>query len=137
MTRNTRLVAFVIVIAGSIAVSTSPAVAQTPNVVIQWNQILQTLFSPAPGVQLRSLPMLHIAMFDAINSIENIYTPYRVQIKGTQGASAEAAAAQAARDVLTALFPDQQASFDATLASQLGAIPPVLIYQGSAVGRAA
>jgi hypothetical protein len=135
MTRNTRLVAFVIVIAGSIAVSTRPAVAQTPNVVIQWNQILQTLFTPAPGVQLRSLPMLHIAMFDAINSIEDVYTPYLVHVKGSRGASAEAAAAQAARDVLTALYPSQQTTFDAALTSQLASMPPGRARQGRAIGR--
>ena len=44
------------------------ASAQTPNVVIQWNQTLQTLFvETGPGIHLRALPMMHIAMFDAIN----------------------------------------------------------------------
>jgi hypothetical protein len=130
-------VVFVTVVASSIVVSTPPAVAQTPNIVIQWNQILQTLFTPAPGVQLRALPMLHIAMFDAINSIEDAYTPYRVHVKGSHGASAEAAAAQAARDVLTALYPAQQATFDAALASQLAAVPRGRARQGRAIGRRA
>ncbi len=49
MTRSTRMMAFVILVTGSIVVSAPPAVAQPPNVVIQWNQILQTLFTPAPG----------------------------------------------------------------------------------------
>jgi hypothetical protein len=137
MTRTGRLSAFVIVFAGSIFVSARPALAQPPNIVIQWNQILQTLFTPAPGPQLRALPMLHIAMFDAINSIEDVYTPYRVHIKGSHGASAEAAAAQAARDVLTALYPAQQSTFDAALASQLASVPPGLARQGRAIGRQA
>ena len=43
-----------------------------PNVVIQWNQTLQALFvGTGPGIHLRALPMMHIAMFDAINSIED------------------------------------------------------------------
>jgi hypothetical protein len=137
MTRSTRLMVFVIVVAGSIVVSTPAAVAQTPNIVTQWNQILQTLFTPAPGIQLRALPMLHIAMFDAINSIEDAYTPYRVHVKGSRGASSEAAAAQAARDVLTALYPAQQATFDAALASQLASVPPGRARQGRAIGRRA
>jgi len=137
MTRSTRVMVFVILVAGSIVVSTPPAVAQTPNIVIQWNQILQTLFTPAPGIQLRALPMLHIAMFDAINAIEGAYTPYRVHVKGSRGASAEAAAAQAARDVLTALYPAQQATFDTALASQLASVPPGLARQGRAIGRQA
>ena len=81
--------------------------------------------------------MMHIAMFEAINSIERVYTPYRVQISGSRGASPEAAAAQAARDVLTALYPTQQATFDAALAVQLASIPPGLARQGRAIGRQA
>jgi hypothetical protein len=111
--------------------------AQTPNVVIQWNQILQTLFGPAPGPQLRALPMMHIAMFDAINSIEEVYSPYLVQVPSSHGASAVAAAAAAARDVLTALYPAQQTTFDSALAAQLAGIPPGLAQQGVAVGRQA
>ena len=58
------------------------ASAQTPNVVIQWNQTLQTLFvGTGPGVHIRALPMMHIAMFDAINSIQELYTPYLGQVK--------------------------------------------------------
>src|SRR6185295_19867877 len=93
---------------GLLAGSPQSVSAQTPNVVIQWNQIAQTLFTPVPGPSIRWLPVLHIAMFDAINSIEETYTPYVVHVKGSHGASAEAAAAQAARDVLATFFPAQQ-----------------------------
>ncbi len=138
MSMRGTLKAFVTVIAAVIVMNAAdPARAQTPNVVIQWNQVLQTLFGPPPGTQLRSLPMMHIAMFEAINSIERVYTPYRVQISGSRGASPEAAAAQAARDVLTAFYPTQQATFDAALAVQLASIPPGLARQGRAIGRQA
>jgi hypothetical protein len=90
-----------------------------------------------PGIHIRALPMMHIAMFDAINSIEERYTPYLGQVKGSHGASAEAAAAAAARDVLAALYPTQQAVFDNLLASQLAGIPPGLARQGVEIGRAA
>jgi hypothetical protein len=76
--------------------------------------------------------MMHIAMFDAINSIEEAYGPYR----GSVRASADAAAAQAARDVLTALYPAQQATFDNALASQLADVPPGLANQGRRIGSA-
>jgi hypothetical protein len=76
-------------------------------------------------------------MFDAINSIEETYTPYLVRVKGSHGASAEAAAAQAARDVLTAFFPAQQATFDAALASLIDSLPPGQARQGQAIGRRA
>lgn len=138
MTMRIALKKFVTVVAAVIVMNAGhTAAAQTSNVVVQWNQVLQTLFGPAPGTQLRSLPMMHIAMFDAINSIENVYSPYRVQIRGSRGASADAAAAQAARDVLTALYPAQQATFDAALAAQLASIPPGLAKQGQAIGREA
>ena len=114
------------------------ASAQTSNVVIQWNETLQAQFvGTGPGIHIRALPMMHIAMFDAINSIEERYTPYLGQVKGSLGASAEAAAAAAARDVLAALYPTQQAVFDDLLASQLAGIPPGLAQQGVQIGQAA
>jgi hypothetical protein len=113
------------------------ASAQTPNVVIQWNQTLQTLFvGTGPGIHLRVLPMMHIAMFDAINSIEDAYTPYLGQVKGSHGASAEAAAATAARDVLAALYPAQTAMFDTLLSTQLAGMPRGRVQQGEAIGHA-
>jgi hypothetical protein len=40
--------------------------AQTPNVVIQWNQTRQPLFvGTGPGLHPGALRMMHIAMFDA------------------------------------------------------------------------
>jgi hypothetical protein len=133
-----RKVTAVIIAAGiGLHMSAPRSSAQTPNVVIQWNQILQTLFGVPPGTQLRALPMMHIAMFDAINSIEEAYTPYHVEVRSSRGGSAEAAAAAAARDVLTALYPAQQTTFDDALAAQLAGIPPGRARQGVAVGRQA
>ena len=135
MMRTTRFMLLAILFAGAIIVSSRSALAQPPNVVIQCNQILQTLYTPAPSPALRALPMLHIAMFDAINAIDEHYTPYYVRVRASHGgASTAAAAAQAARDVLTALYPAQQATFDAALASQLASLPPGRAWQGRAVG---
>ena len=119
---------------GAIAVVT-PAFAQTPNVVIQWNQILQAQFGTAPSNAQRSLSMMHIAMFDAINAVEEAYTPYRVRVPASHGASAEAAGAQAARDVLVALYPAQQLVFDAALEAQLNSISPGHAQQGVEIGH--
>jgi hypothetical protein len=131
-TPRKRLVAGWLVL--SMIVGTRLTAAQTPNLVVQWNQIHQTLYGTGPGVQLRSLPMMHIAMFDAINSIEEGYTKYLIQIRASHGASADAAAAKAARDVLTALYPAQQTAFDALLASQLEHLPQGHVQQGVEVG---
>ncbi len=112
-----------------------PALAQDAELVIAWNRVLFSVAPPTPAVT-RPAAMLHIAMFDAVNAIEDAYTPYRVQVRASHGASPEAAAAQAAHDVLTAIFPTQQATFDALLASQLAGLPPGRVKQGVAIGRA-
>jgi hypothetical protein len=127
----------VITVMTALHVKTQAVSAETPNVVIQWNQVLQSLFGTAPAAAQRVFSILHIAMFDAINSIEEIYTPYRVHVKASRGASSEAAAAQAARDVLTAFFPAQQAMFDNLLASQLAGISNGRARQGVEIGQQA
>jgi len=132
-----KLSTVIVAIAVTLPASAPRASAQTPNVVIQWNQMLQTLFpGTGPGLQLRSLPMMHIAMFEAINSIEEVYTPYLGQVKSSRGGSAEAAAATAARDVLAALYPAQVAMFDDLLSTQLAGMPRGLVTQSEAVGHA-
>jgi hypothetical protein len=137
MKLTARLAAVVIVATISLHAGAQRTYAQTPDVVIQWNRIAQALYGPGASPIQRTLAIMHIAMFDAINSIENVYTPYRVHVRASSGASAEAAAARAARDVLTTLFPLQQATFDATLAAQLAGIPPGLAEQGMRIGALA
>ena len=135
--KRERLSAVIVATTIILQASALRASAQTPNVVIQWNQMLQTLFvGTGPGIHLRALPMMHIAMFDAINSIEDAYTPYFGQVKASHGASAEAAAATAARDVLAALYPAQTAMFDTLLSTQLAGMPPGRVRQGEAIGHA-
>ena len=120
------------------ALTLSPvqASAQDRAVVIEWNRILQATIPSTAGLQSpRYFSMLHVAMFDAINSIERGYSSYYVKVQASAGASAEAAAAQAAHDVLTGLFPANVAIYDAALAARLGPIPPGLADQGVAVGK--
>src|SRR5262249_3101509 len=71
----------------------------------------------------RDMAMVQAAVFDAMNAIRPYYTPAMVLIKAKGYASREAAAAQAAHDVLLALFPAQQADLDAKLAASLAQIP--------------
>lgn len=60
----------------------------------------------------RTLAMVHVAMFDAINSVQSRYTRYVATMPAAPGASAEAAAAAAARQLLVQLYPSQQAMID-------------------------
>lgn len=112
------------------------------NVVLQWNRVLQQTIStpgqhPATIFPVRSFAMMHAAMFDAVNSIDGEYTPYITNVRATRLASREAAAAQAARDVLAALYPTRTAVFDAELTDSLNGIPYVRAIYGIRVGRAA
>src|SRR5688572_23730757 len=107
----------------------------TSSVLFEWNQILQDSF-PAQGVgTVRPFSMTHIAMFDAINAIERDFEPYRVRLRHS-GGSPEAAAAQAAHDVLVGLNPNAAGTYDAALARQLGPRPSGFARRGAAIGAA-
>jgi hypothetical protein len=104
-------------------------------VVLDWNQILQNTLPP-PGNPLtpRFYSMMHIAMFDAINAIERDFEPYRVRFRFRAGGSPDAAAAQAAHDVLVALNPSATATYDAALAEDLGDRPSGFVRRGAETG---
>lgn len=123
------------------------------NVILQWNRVLKETIStpgqqPATIFPVRSFAMMHAAMFDAVNSIDRSYTPYLTLVDEktfsplllkTRGsfrfASREAAAAQAAHDVLVGLYPTRQAIFDAELAISLGNIPRTSAILGIGIGQ--
>ena len=95
------------------------------DVVTDWNTIAVSTVSAdrVANRQSRDMAMVHAAMFDAMNAIRPYYTPAMVSITAKGYASREAAAAQAAHDVLLALFPAEQANLDAELAASLAQIP--------------
>lgn len=120
-----------------VCISPSNARAQEDGaeLIIEWNQLLQQNLPPTAALSgFRYFAMLHVAMFDAANSIEHRYTRYRVDLRAPSGASKEAAAAQAAHDILVALIPTSQSIFDAALANQIADIPPGTARLGSGVG---
>jgi hypothetical protein len=89
-------------------------------VVLEWNQLLQETIPPTASLAApRFYSMMHIAMFDAANSVERDYSRYRVKLQHGSAVSAEVAAAQAAHDVLVALIPASTAAYDAALAARL------------------
>ncbi len=128
-------------IAGAaISLTTAPAWAtnDSSDVIVEWNQLLQANMPAGPNPLVpRNYAMLHIAMFDAANAIERQYTSYHARLHAHPAASAEAAAAQAAHDVLVALNPAAQATFDAALQARLAKIQPWRALAGTAVGRQA
>jgi hypothetical protein len=128
--RRRRLVAAVVCAIVALLVVPSPARA---DVVTDWQ--LTTLAVQGPNI--RTLAMVHIAMFDALNSVTPLYHPYAVSLPGAGGASPEAAAAAAAYGVLIRLLPAQQLALDAALALSLATIPDgPAKAQGLAIGDA-
>jgi hypothetical protein len=83
------------------------------DVIVEWNQLLQTNITGLPVSQPRNYATLHVAMADAVIAIRGRYQPFHAHVRAPEDASAEAAAAQAGHDVLVALFPAAQAAADA------------------------
>jgi hypothetical protein len=113
-----------ILIASTAALLLVPQITNA-DVVTDWNTIAASTVSADRVVnrQSRDMAMVHAAVFDAMNAIRPYYTAAMVSITAKGYASREAAAAQAAHDVLLALFPAQQANLDAELAASLAQIP--------------
>jgi hypothetical protein len=81
------------------------------NPVVQWNRKLPAIVR-TPGAQpatmhsTRSFALMHAAIYDAVNAIDQRHKPYLVTLPDVPpNASQEAAAATAAHKVLVALYP--------------------------------
>src|SRR4030095_1580176 len=95
------------------------------DVIMDWNAKADAIGSEkqlANSANSRAQAMLHVAVFEAVNAIDKRYAPYKLNLTADRGTSREPAAASAAHDVLVALYPDQKADLDATLATSLSAI---------------
>ena len=96
------------------------------DVIVDWNTRADAiatekrLTAPLYG---RSLAMMHVAMFEAVNAIDRRYQPYRLNLVADRNTSRELAAATAGHDVLAALYPDQKAALDALFELTLVAVP--------------
>ena len=114
------------------------SVPSASSVVLQWNELLQQSLTTTPLLQplaTRNMALVHAAVFDAVNAIDQSYEPYAANVHASRGASKEAAAAQAAHDTLVALYPSRRAVFDAALAENLAGIPPGRARQGIEIGK--
>jgi membrane-associated phospholipid phosphatase len=135
--RTLGLVAIAAVVAGM----TSPALAATARhepvsrsaiafrpgsgqSAVDWNRELITILGtagaqPATVHPTRSFALLQAAEYDAVTSI----THAAPSVPAPRGARPDAAADQAAHDVLSALYPALKSGPDQMLASELAAIP--------------
>src|SRR5277367_5677637 len=102
-----------------------PAVAKA-DPVLDWNVIaVDTAIANGqnPFAQARFAAIVQVAVFEAVNAITGDYRPYLGSIVAPHGASANAAAIQAAYRVLSTYFPASASTLDAERANSLASIP--------------
>src|SRR6266516_2050847 len=115
-----------IVCIGAINLVSSIGTTANGDVVTDWNtaalDAIRTGRTPPP-IASRSLAILHVSIYDAVNGITRTHEPYLVQSSASASASREAAASAAAHKALVNLFPAAVSSFDALHAAILAGIP--------------
>jgi hypothetical protein len=96
--------------------------------VIDWNRQLVAILGtagaqPATVHPTRSFAMLQAAEYDAVVAITGSGPAYRSTLTAPAGARPDAAADQAAHDVLAALYPGTLSDLHSQLTGELAAIP--------------
>ena len=104
-----------------------PITAAAGNVITDRDEKAVAVLQPGtvrpPETAFRTMAILHLAMFDAVNSVEPRYKPYNIRLSATPDTSKEAAAAAAAATVLAKLVPDAATDVRSTLSSYLASLP--------------
>jgi hypothetical protein len=124
-------------IAVFVAAFATNAMAEDP--IAAWNAISEKAVKAAghpPPVAALDFAIVHLAIYDAVESIDRRYEPYYTLAPGATG-SPSAAAAKAGHDVLVGLFPAQGATLDAEYANFLAANGVDPLDPGTAVGALA
>jgi hypothetical protein len=101
----------------------SPASA---DVITDWNEkavAFVTKQRMLPPQAERVVASVHVAMFDAVNSVERRYRPYRLAVTTAKETSKEAAAAVAAGMVLASLHSNESEELKSLMDAYLAAIP--------------
>src|SRR5271170_7201823 len=101
-----------------------PAVAKA-DAVLDWNLIaVNTAIAngQSPFAQARYAAIVQLAVFEGVNAITGDYRPYLGSIVAPYGASADAAAIQAAYRVLSTYFPSSASTLSTARANSLAMI---------------
>jgi hypothetical protein len=115
-----------IVCIGAINLASSIGTPTNGDVVTDWNTAALDAIRAGrtpPPIASRSLAIVHVSIYDAVNGIARTHEPYLVQSSASASASREAAASAAAHKALVNLFPAAASSFDALHAAILAGIP--------------
>jgi PAP2 superfamily len=110
--------------AGSSA-APAAATAAPENAVIYWSGVASNaiVVGRAPAASAVLGGMVHGAMYDAVAAIDGKLKPFATSVTAPPGASADAAVAQAARDVLVTRIPGQAAAVQAAYDTFMAGIP--------------
>ena len=114
--------------------------APADNAVVHWSGVAANAIAVgrAPAASSVLGGMVHGAMYDAVASIKGGLKPFATGVTAPPGASADAAVAQAARDVLVARVPAQTATVQLAYDAYMASIPDGPAKDGGkAVGAAA
>ena len=106
------------------ATVTSPAAPD--EYVKAWDEIATRAISAAgrtPPDGHVILAYTFVAVYDAVMAVHREFTPFAVDARAPAGASAEAAVATAAHDILVHYLPGQTAMLDSDYAASMGGIP--------------
>jgi membrane-associated phospholipid phosphatase len=111
------------------------------RLVVTWNSELIKILG-IPGEQpaaihpTRSFALLQAAEYDAVNSITHHDRSYLFSVRAPRDARPDAAADQAAHDVLTALYPNMRGELGAVLHTELAKTGGHGRHDGTEVGAA-
>src|SRR5437773_7661439 len=92
------------------------------DVITDWNNTAMDVMKAvnvAGNPWTRSMALVNVSMSDAVNSVQNRYSRYTAELPIDPNASAEAAAAGAARETLMRQYPGQKAKIDAAFAETM------------------
>ncbi|AMJ65666.1 vanadium-dependent haloperoxidase [Hymenobacter sp. PAMC 26628] len=154
--KNLLLLSSILPLAAGIVLATScqkdvtdtPPAAVAPTAVLAWNQAatvaVTRLTNPATGffllphLEARAYAIVNLAMYDALNNIQQKNAPYALQGPLVPTAAPDAAVAAAAHDALVVLVPDEKAYADSLYTATLAKIGDgTAKTQGVALGQAA
>jgi hypothetical protein len=119
MKRTKRIIQLALAVAVLATACVTKARADDP--IAAWNEIaekaVKTAAHPLPVTSLE-FAIVHLAIYDAVESIDRRYEPYHALVPNATG-SLSAAAAKAGHDALVGLFPGQSGILDTAYANFL------------------
>jgi vanadium-dependent haloperoxidase-like protein len=113
--------------------------AKAEDPIAAWNEISEQAVKTAghaPPVAALDFAIVHLAIYDAVESIDQRYEPYHGLVPGATG-SLSAAAAKAGHDVLVGLFLAQKSTLDSDYENYLATNNIDPLDPGIAVGAQA